>query len=446
MDNITSFINTADLHILRELDDFVKNKIIEKENSANVKDYVSVKKEFITDLGGVEYQSILSDLDLLKLKKTHKKDIQTAWLTLNNEPYNWKSRTGVVINEPKDINSVPYIKKTMERINSELKVNLNSCLVSYYPSADITLRLHSDNEFSIDQSQPICTLSVGSPRNFAIYEKTQNSKEDPVYSVELTAGSLCVMKAGCQSLYKHKIPAGNIPGHRYSLSFRHIKSPAAVDSKIVSPAVDPEISIPSSCSPIPAQTVKPRAVLILGSSITRDLIPEKLVRRDSGIVCFNKSTGGAKCMDINNSLKSFHSTYHHQYNVEKIFISIGTNDIRYCTKGVGHLKFFLNKLVHDTKELFPDAKIFLQSLLPIKRTNIFIGKNVVEFNKLIYEACVVHRCFYVDIFRHFLNYFGNDISPLLYKDEVHLNHYGIVILARTFKSIINGYKFNPFGF
>ena len=87
MDNIKSFINTADLHILRELEDFVKNKIIEKENSTNVKDYVSAKKEFITDLGGVEYQSILSDLDLLKLKKPHKKDIQTAWLTLNNEPY-----------------------------------------------------------------------------------------------------------------------------------------------------------------------------------------------------------------------------------------------------------------------------------------------------------------------------------------------------------------------
>ena len=88
----------------------------------------------------------------------------------------------------------------------------------------------------------------------------------------------------------------------------------------------------------------------------------------------------------------------------------------------------------------------MQSLIPIKRRNMFTAKNVLDFNRLIYEMCVLHKCYYMDIFKPFLNYYGSDINSLLYTDEVHLNQYGTVMLARAYKAIINNFRFNPCAF
>ena len=248
------------------------------------------------------------------------------------------------------------------------------------------------------------------------------------------------MLPGCQSAFKHRVLAGTASGHRYSLSFRSIKTPSYSSSP-----TDP-IMCTQSLSPNTGIEVKPQASLILGTSITKNLIPEKLIKRGSPSVCFNRSTGGARIRDAIDNLKDFHSSHGEKYNVTKVFLSIGTNDIRYCEHGVGHLKFFLNKLVCDTKYLFPNAKIYMQSLIPIKRRNMFTAKNVLDFNRLIYEMCVLHKCYYMDIFKPFLNYYGSDINSLLYTDEVHLNQYGTVMLARAYKAIINNFRFNPCAF
>ena len=179
--------------------------------------------------------------------------------------------------------------------------------------------------------------------------------------------------------------------------------------------------------------------------ITRDLIPEKLVKHGSDMVCFNLSKGAAKIMDARETLIKFYET-HKEYNVEKIILSVGTNDFRYCQKGIGHLKYFLNKLIRDTKNMFPKAKVYVQSVLPVNRISTYIGRNVINFNRLIYEACVLQHCFYIDIFSSYLNFHGYNINTLLYRDDVHLNRYGNIMLAKTYISILNDSNFNPRSF
>ena len=67
----------------------------------------------------------------------------------------------------------------MEIVNSHPLTTgeMNSCLVSRFPSHKATLSLHSDNEKIISQCSSICTVSFGAPRS-SIQTNTYTPKNE----------------------------------------------------------------------------------------------------------------------------------------------------------------------------------------------------------------------------------------------------------------------------
>ena len=70
-------------------------------------------------------------------------------------------------------------------------------------------------------------------------------------------------------------------------------------------------------------------------------------------------------------------------NIEKIIISIGTNDVKFSQRGVRHLKKYLSDLAHTAKELFTHAVILFQSCLPIQLKYNYTARNVMDFNIML---------------------------------------------------------------
>ena len=88
----------------------------------------------------------------------------------------------------------------------------------------------------------------------------------------------------------------------------------------------------------------------------------------------------------------------------------------------------------------------MQSVLPVHIDNDYTVKNINDYNKLLFLLCAQNKCYYIDAFTYFLDHNGQYRNQNLYKDRVHLNHYGISLLARNYIYLMNNKRFNPIGF
>ena len=96
---------------------------------------------------------------------------------------------------------------------------LNACLVNRYEGPESKLPEHSDNEYSINPSSDIFTVSLGDVRK-VIFRDIFSDKE-----MEHTpqANSLYVMSRDSQNFYQHRIDRdSSFTGVRYSLTFRSV--------------------------------------------------------------------------------------------------------------------------------------------------------------------------------------------------------------------------------
>ena len=131
-------------------------------------------------------------------------------------------------------------------------------------------------------------------------------------------------------------------------------------------------------------------------------------------------------------------------SVKRVILSVGTNDIRYCRSGVGHLYYPILNLVNKIKTYFPDATVFVQSLLPIRYNamrpeNPHVVRNVTELNKLLIKAAAnIGDCFYFDICDKYYDRRNGVPIDRLYRDNVHLSRSGLSILAKAYIQIIRG--------
>ena len=136
-----------------------------------------------------------------------------------------------------------------------------------------------------------------------------------------------------------------------------------------------------------------------------------------------------------------------KYIVTKMFVSVGTNDIRYCRNGISHLKGELFRLVRVIKYCFPSAKIYIQSLIPLPITHDnsrLIVRNVLEFNKIIFHVCFHERAFMIDVFKSFL--YRGHCNHFLFPNsvnDIHPNKRGLGVLARRYIDIIHSRHFDP---
>ena len=91
------------------------------------------------------------------------------------EQYSWQSGKGTVINKALQIDDFPVMKSVLGKVNAAYGCTLNSVLAAYYRNGSVSVRLHSDNEESLDPTQPIVVVSIGATRRVDFVDNEQES-------------------------------------------------------------------------------------------------------------------------------------------------------------------------------------------------------------------------------------------------------------------------------
>lgn len=447
--------------------------------SKNIKDFVSEPVPFVAP-DSVEYANILIELESLKLNKGQgPATTTTKWLTRTGQAYVWETSAGTpVVKDPLPVDKFPAINRALDKINKDLNLDLNSGLVSCLRDGRSNLRLHNDDEDSMDSSQPLVVLSFGATRTVDFLGAHQKSTETPAASITPDSGSMYQMLPGCQEYFKHRILANKqCRGARYSISFRCMKKspnpgtvvpvlplpafPAAADSSsrpLTPPGVKSLVSqfekssvqhlkpkapapgtstgrpAPSNSKPS-AKYQRKRTTVLFGTSITTEVVAKRLGRKGRHVV--NISESGADIGVISDMVDDFARFDPAAEDVEKVVLCFGTNDIKSAPKGVAFLKNPVFSLINKIKGYFPGVIILVMSTLPMEKLYRFTCPNVINFNMILRDASYKTNCYFIDCFSNFLSYDGRDYNRFLFYDSFHLNRRGLGILCSILKAVIN---------
>ena len=401
--------------------------------------FVSTSNAFVKD--NVFMKELKVELDSLDLYSPQSSKPKSMWFNLKDGDYFHGGKN----HARHDLTKYPHLSKLCTLVSSHEDVNkqLDCCNIICFNNNRKTVRLHADNESCIDQSFPIATVSIGATRNIE-FVLLGSHHERTVLTVKAEDNSLYVMKPGCQAILQHRVTPGNTKDgdqKRYSISFRKYKPDNPISASI-QPLDDPT-NIESVAS-------KTRTSLIVGDSFAARLDSSKLSKGRKNVI--NLAQGENKLRNVHDSLEKFYNDPRHSnLFIDQVFVSVGTNDIRYCKhEGVHRFKGELYKLTRFIKQLYPSAKVFFQSLIPLLLTyenSAYVVKNVLDFNRLLYDVCKYERVFLLDVFGIFL--LGNFRNPRLFpvgRNDFHPNKRGIGLLAREYISRIHSKHINPLSF
>lgn len=446
-----NLLTTLSLEELNGLLNDVKTEISTRQPEP--KDLVEFIPNFCTD--SVLMEQLWDECESLNLH-CEKNKVGTQWLSPTMEPYIYNDVNP--IHTAKDIKQYPAICKMMSFVNLSEAVDgpLDSCIVLKYPSTSAILRPHADDEPIIDQTKSICPFSLGTSRTLEFFITGKKSKLAVKH--RLDNGSLLIMKPGTQQLLNHcvraetaKAPDPSHDGVRYSLSFRAInkkfvddKSQSAQNSSLQSLLVDEVETVDMAKTSVPKRHV----CLVAGDSFAARLDPVRLGRRKVKVE--NIAVGGSKILDVENQIVKFLQN-NEDVIVDKVVISVGTNDIRFCTNGVDHLKGPLKKLCNTIGNLLPRAKIFFQSLIPLPlkhHYDINTPRNIHSFNKILFDICTYKRFYYLNVIHSFLQPVSWDCPQLRNEalfnvNDIHPNKRGLGLLARFYIYALTNRYFNP---
>ncbi len=437
-----------------------------KSNSPTTVDKVPQISDYMEHISELDISEdlsaeVLKELEGLKLRtrgtKGRPAKVKTQWLSPSNESYNY----GKIVNKPKAIRDFPRILEVMDIVNKHPSTSgdMTACLVSCMSTMKSNLSYHADDEEDlIAQDSDICTVSFGPARTLDFVWNTTNPRgrrgppPSADYSVPATNHSLNIMKAGCQQMLQHRVPPGEEAGVRYSLSFRRIvvSKPPSPEPSGHSPGQTCNTTSSVNDTPLKSKNKK-KIVLLAGDSYFERLDEKKLGKGKQDV--YKVAKGGRKIVAVQQAIESFVQD-HPDLEIKSLFVSIGTNDIRNCKQGIGHLKAPVCEFMKRIKLMAPTAKIFIQSLLPIPANGNPKGeKNVLSMNNLLYDLCSRYKLFYLDVFGSFLNEYGNSNLSLFpaydkvrQSGDIHPNAKGMGVLARHYIYLIHSKWFNPLGY
>ena len=130
------------------------------------------------------------------------------------KPYSYSGLTM----QPQPWNStIIHIKNEVEANCNE---NFTTVLANLYRNEKDSNGWHADNERELGRNPIIASVSFGEERKFQLKHISDNNIK---LSLNLTHGSLLLMKEGSQIHYKHQIPKASQPkNNRINLTFRTI--------------------------------------------------------------------------------------------------------------------------------------------------------------------------------------------------------------------------------
>lgn len=110
------------------------------------------------------------------------------------------------------------IKQT---VDAEAGVKFNSVLLNLYRNGSDSVAWHSDDEPELGKNPIIASVSLGATRRFVLKHKRE--KRLPKIELELSHGSLLLMRGPTQHHWVHAVPKSKISvGPRLNLTFRII--------------------------------------------------------------------------------------------------------------------------------------------------------------------------------------------------------------------------------
>lgn len=113
----------------------------------------------------------------------------------------------------------PDLITLKNKIEELTQLQFNSALLNLYRNEMDSNGWHADNERELGSNPIIASLSLGEERIFQIKHNTKNEK----IKLNLTNGSLLLMKEGSQIHYKHQLPKTKTPKKtRLNITFRTI--------------------------------------------------------------------------------------------------------------------------------------------------------------------------------------------------------------------------------
>lgn len=139
----------------------------------------------------------------------------TAWYGDSGKSYTY---SGIEMN-PEPWN--PTLVKIKSNIESLAGVRFNSVLINLYRCGKDSVAWHSDDEPELGKNPVIGSVSFGDTRRFMLRRK--DKKDGRKVEVELTHGSVLIMKGTTQHFWQHQIPKTSKPVKpRINLTFRVI--------------------------------------------------------------------------------------------------------------------------------------------------------------------------------------------------------------------------------
>jgi len=113
------------------------------------------------------------------------------------------------------------VRALTERVNAFAGTHFNHVLLNRYRDGRDNMGMHADNEPELGPDPIVATLSLGTTRRMTLVPRRPRDGERR--SIELTSGSLLVMRGACQRRFRHGIPREpRVTEERVSLTFRLI--------------------------------------------------------------------------------------------------------------------------------------------------------------------------------------------------------------------------------
>ena len=432
---------TSDLHKILNA---VQNEIPKREGQSA--EYVQYIEDFCEDT--VLLENVQAECDQLDLS-TKATNTATQWMSCSSKPYIYNDTNPV--HKAKPMKDFPYLSKLLGLVNNSTEVTgpLDSCLVIKYNSDKASLRPHADDEPFIDQQKSICSFTLGSERTIEFWEKSKKPKL--VKTQRMSNNGMVVMRPGTQQRLEHCVRAEPSTGPpdktkvRYCLSFRAISKPDNDNSD--------DIKVQQSEPNTGETTTKRRVYLIAGDSFAARMEVKRLAKGKMEVESVAK--GGAKISKVIKQLEDY-KALNPEAEVLKMVVSVGTNDIRNCANGIKHLRGPFKALCHKIRELYPNSRIYFQSLLPLplKGPNDWeTNKMAMDFNRIIWNECTYGRFHYIDAFFPFIKFNRKHNEPYRRFDEFFENNgmggihpspdRGMGVLARKYIRALHGNYFNP---
>jgi alkylated DNA repair dioxygenase AlkB len=142
----------------------------------------------------------------------------TAWYGDEGTRYTYSGITNV------PLPWTPVLMEVKRAVEPPAGAVFNSVLLNCYRTGRDSVSWHADDEPEFGEQPVIASVSFGGTRSFQLKHKRRKELRA---SVELTHGSLLIMRGGTQANWLHRVPKTAMPvEERLNLTFRTIVAPA----------------------------------------------------------------------------------------------------------------------------------------------------------------------------------------------------------------------------